>query len=54
MIKLFKVIYHDKNNRFHITFLQDIEIEKTNENSYKILQLLLNTLYLSLIKTESS
>ena len=31
MIKLFKVIYNHESNKFDITFLQDIEIEKNNE-----------------------
>ena len=31
MIKLFKAIYDQKNNKFNITFLQDIEIEKNDE-----------------------
>ena len=31
MIKLFKAIYDQENNKFNITFLQDIEIEKNDE-----------------------
>jgi len=31
MIKLFKAIYDQENNKFNITFLQDIEIEKNAE-----------------------